>query len=160
MAFKLDALPYRPFSNYFGMSERDLKDASARTLTVPAKPGYPCVVSLADADAELGERVLLANFTHLPQNTPYRASHAIYVREGAVQASLGAGEVPEMLASRLLAIRGYDDAHMMVFADVIDGARLAAELDGTFADAAVRCIHIHVAKPGCFAARATRPEDS
>ena len=60
-------------------------------MTVSESPGTPCRVTLADA--EVGETVILINHTHLKADTPYRASHAIFVREGQPQAHLARGEV-------------------------------------------------------------------
>ena len=38
------------------------------------KPGFPCRVSLVDA--EIGESVLLVNYEHLPAASPYRMRYA------------------------------------------------------------------------------------
>ena len=44
-------------------------------------PSFPCRVSLTDR--EIGERVLLLNHVSHDVANPYRASHAIFVAEGA-----------------------------------------------------------------------------
>ena len=75
--------------------------------------------------AELGEELLLLNFEHQPANTPYRATHAIYVRKVADQAFEAVDVVPEVLASRLLAVRAFDAQHMMIDAEVCEGAQAA-----------------------------------
>ena len=154
MPFQIHAISGEPFQQYFLLSEAELRENCARIETATVHPGYPCVVSLADA--ELGERVLLVNFEHLPEHSPYRAAHAIYIREHAEQHFPGVNDVPEMLASRLLAVRGYDHEHLMVGADVVEGADLAGLIDKMFENEAVDYIHIHIARPGCFAAKATR----
>ena len=41
---------------------------------------------------------------------------------------------------------------MMVDADVLDGKGLASPLERAFENAAVDYVHLHFAKPGCFAA--------
>jgi hypothetical protein len=66
--------------------------------TATAKPGFPCRVSLANA--EVGEELILVNFEHQPSNTPYHAAHAIFVREGVKQARPAAGEMPRSGATR------------------------------------------------------------
>lgn len=157
MGFQLHALPYAPFAEYFDLDVDALAHRAARIETVDVHPGYPCVVSLVDAD--VGERIVVANHEHLAENSPYRQSHAVYVREGAVQAHPAPGEVPQMLAIRLLSVRAYDAAHLMTGADVVEGTGLAGRIETMFADEAVAYIHIHIARPGCFAARVSRASD-
>ena len=41
-------------------------------------------------------------------------------------------------------------------ADVIEGHRLAACIDGVFADTRIQRLHLHYAKPGCYACRVER----
>ena len=154
MPFRIAGLPYAPFEPYFALNEEALRASAARIWTVENKPGYPCVVSLADA--EPGERLLVANFAHLSENTPFQSSNAVYVREHAVQADLEPNEVPEMLSIRLLAARSFDTEHMLVAADVMEGADLAAGIERMFEDEAAAYIHIHLARPGCYAAKAIR----
>ena len=82
-------------------------------------PGFPCRVSLRDAD--VGETLLLLNYEHLPVASPYRSSHAIYVRE---YADGGAGcrstRFPRCSAGGL-SLRAFDKNGMMLEADVADG---------------------------------------
>ena len=44
--------------------------------------GFPDRIELRDA--EPGERLILVNYVHQPADTPYRASHAVFVLEGDV----------------------------------------------------------------------------
>lgn len=136
------------------MNDEQLRQHGAVRRTVDASPGYPCRVSLMDA--AMGESVILVHFEHQPANTPYRASHAIYVREGAKQAQPKAGEIPEVLRRRLLSVRAFDDAGMMLNADVVDGRELEQTIHLMFRDARVSYLHLHNAKPGCYAARVDR----
>ena len=154
MSFQIHALSPAPFAPLFAMSDDELRSRLATRITVDAKPGYPCRVSLADA--EIGETVILVNFEHQPADSPYRASHAIFVREHAGQAFPAAGSVPEALASRLISVRAFDDKHFLVNADVVDGSRLSESIPAMFQDPEVAYLHLHHAKPGCFAARVTR----
>lgn len=131
-----------------------VEGADARRMTADRKPGFPCRVSLADA--EVGEEVVLVHFAHHSAATPFRASHAVYVRPGAARAVPGVNEVPEMLRSRLLSLRGFDAEGMLVAADVAEGKELEAGIGQLFADPRVEYIHLHFAKPGCYAARVTR----
>lgn len=117
-------------------------------------PGFPCRVSLADA--EVGETVLLLNHEHLDVATPYRSRHAIYIRAGAKQACLPVDVIPEVITRRLISARAFTDAGMMTDADVVSGNTLSALLIRLFDDPAVTFVDLHNAKPGCFAARAVR----
>ena len=154
MSFQIHALSSAPFAPLFAMSDDELRNLRATRMTVDAKPGHPCRVSLADA--EIGETVILVNFEHQPADSPYRASHAIFVREHAGQAFPAAGSVPWALASRLISVRAFDDKHFLVNADVVDGSRLSESIPAMFQDPEVAYLHLHHAKPGCFAARVTR----
>jgi uncharacterized protein YbaR (Trm112 family) len=123
-------------------------------MVADAKPGYPCRISLVDA--EVGEAVILVNFEHQPGESPYQASHAIFVREQAEQAFPTVDEVPAVLATRLISIRAFNKRHYMIAADVVDGVLLAEAIPAMLDDPAVDYLHLHNAKPGCFAARVTR----
>ena len=123
-------------------------------MIVEEKPGYPCRVSLADA--EIGETVILVNFQHQSAESPYQATHAIFVRQNVEQAFPGIGVVPELLKTRLISIRAFDEKHYMVKADVVDGSRLSGSIQAILQDTKVAYLHLHNAKPGCFAARVTR----
>ena len=154
MSFQIQALAADSFEPLFAMSDNELAERLAVRSTVDAKPGYPCRVSLQDA--ELGEEVLLVHHTHQPAATPFRASHAIYVRRGAQQASPPADEVPQMLRSRLLSVRGFTDDGHMVSADVVAGTDLEGAIAAQFANGAVAYLHLHNARQGCYLARVER----
>ncbi len=154
MSFQIHALPAAVFAPLFDMSDAARAARNARRVVVDAKPGYPCRVSLADA--EIGESVLLVHYEHQPEATPYRASHAVFVREGVEGTRPAPGEVPDVLKSRLLSLRAFNASHEMIAADVMPGEGLADAAEAMFADPAVQYLHIHNAKPGCYAARATR----
>lgn len=154
MSFRILALPSNLFSPLFRLPDEALRERGVVRKIVDKKPGFPCRVSLADAD--IGETVLLLNFEHQPARTPFRASHAIYVREGALQAQCAIGEVPELLRSRAISLRGFDEAHMLSAADLVEGAALESALDRMLSNEQVSYIHLHYAKPGCYAARVER----
>jgi len=81
MSFRVSGLRAEPFTSLFGLDDEALARAGARRYIADAKPGFPCRVTLEDA--EPGERVLLVHYVHQPADTPFHASHAIYVRENA-----------------------------------------------------------------------------
>ena len=154
MSFQIHALPYERFAPIFELSHAELAKAGAARLIVDAKPGFPCRVSLADA--EPGETVVLVNFEHQPANSPYRSSHAIFVRENADQAFPDVGEVPRVLESRVISMRAFDGKHYMIGADVVEGSELREAIPSMLRNPAVSYLHLHNAKPGCFAASVTR----
>jgi hypothetical protein len=154
MSFQIHALPYERFAPLFKLSDAGLAKAGAARMVVNARPGFPCRVSLADA--ERGETVVLVNFEHQPANSPYRASHAIFIREYAEQAFPGVGEVPEVLTSRLISVRAFDQRHYMMGADVVEGATLRKAIPAMLQSPDVSYLHLHNAKAGCFAASVTR----
>ena len=79
MSFKISALPLEPFAPLFDLDAAQLGARGAKRYIADRRPGYPCRVSLADA--EPGERVILVPFTHHDAHSPYRASGPIFIRE-------------------------------------------------------------------------------
>jgi len=154
MSFQIHALSPEAFAPMFEMSDSELAKISARKILVDACPGFPCRVSLLDA--QVGETVLLLNYEHQPHPSPYRASHAIFVREHAEQAFPAVGEVPPALTSRLISLRAFDRDHCMVAADVVEGQRLSRVIPEMLDKPEAAYLHLHNAKPGCFAAKVTR----
>ncbi len=154
MSYVIRGLDPAPFAPLYGLSDAALAERGVIRMTVDAKPGFPCRISLEDA--EPGETVLLLNHLHQAADTPYRASHAIFVREGAEQAAHYADEIPEQLAIRLLSVRAYDAQGMMTDAEVIDGSALEPLIARFFVDSTVAYLHVHNAKRGCFVARVDR----
>jgi hypothetical protein len=151
MAFQIVGLSATPFQPLFALDDTELAAHGAVRRIADASPGYPCRVSLRDA--EPGETLVLVHYEHHAAASPFRASHAVYVREHAVPAALAVDEVPAMLRSRLLSLRAFDAAGMLLEADVVDGRELEPVLDRMVRAGAY--VHIHFAKPGCYAACAT-----
>lgn len=147
-SYRFVALEAERFAPLFGRSDAELAAAGMRRSIVDGKPGYPCRVSLADA--EVGETVILLSFTHHDVASPYRAAGPIFVRQGVATARPAVGEIPTMFRHRLLSVRGYDAGAMLIGATVVQGDELEAAIDGLFADPAVRYLHVHNAMPGCF----------
>ena len=154
MDFRIFALDVDKFSHLFGLDDDALLEQGVQRMIVDNKPGYPCRVSLQDA--EVGETVLLMNYEHQAASTPYRSRHAIFVREWADQAVPARNEVPEMLRLRLLSVRAFDEAGMMVEADVVEGEHLETMIERMLANDSSDYLHIHNARLGCYAARVER----
>ena len=154
MSFQVHALPPEPFAHLFELDEDALSTHNARRVEVTSRPGFPCRVSLVDA--EIGETVILLHYEHQTARTPYRASHALYVRQGVEQARPSRGEIPEALLLRPISLRAFDEAGNMIDADLASGAEVQSTIERLLQDPQVAYLHLHNAKPGCYAARVTR----
>jgi hypothetical protein len=154
MLFRITGLPPEPFRKLFGLSEEALAAQGVKRYVADAKPGFPDRVELRDADR--GDTVLLLNYVHQPANTPYRASHAIYVREGATERYDRIDEVPEAFRPRTLSLRAFNDTGEIVDADLIDGQNVEALIERLFDNQQVAYIQAHYAKYGCYAGRIDR----
>ena len=154
VTFRLTGLDAAIFAPYFRMSDGELAARGARRCIVDARPGFPDRIELRDL--ELGETAILLNYEHQSAPTPYRASHAIYVGERSTQAFDAVGVVPESLRTRPLSLRAFDAAHMLRDAVLVDGLDAAAALEKLLEQADTAYVHVHYARPGCYAARADR----
>jgi hypothetical protein len=153
MSFRVLGLSPDPFRPLFALSDAQLFEMGARRV-IADNPLLPCRVSLEHARP--GEELLLLHFEHQPANTPYRAGHAIYVRRIAAQAFEGVDIVPEVLESRLLAVRAFDAGHMMIDAEVCEGTRAAEMFDRFLGSPQTSYLQVHNARRGCYAARVER----
>jgi len=154
MSFQVSGLSGAQFAPLFGLSDAELAKRDIVRHTADKSPGFPCRVSLVDAAP--GEALLLLNFEHLAVASPYRSRHAIYVREYAEDARVAVDVVPEVLRRRLLSLRGFDGRGMLVDADVVDGREVEGVIERMLGMREVEYVHVHNAKPGCFAARVDR----
>ena len=153
MSFRIHGLSPEPFVPLFALSDEALVMIGARRVFADDLR-MPCRISMEHA--ALGEEVLLVNYEHQPANSPYRSNHAIYVRKSAHVAFYSVDDVPEVLTSRQLAVRAFDKDHMMIDAEVIDGAQAATTFEEFLANANTKYLHVHNAKRGCYAARVER----
>lgn len=154
MSFRVLGLSPQPFRPLFDLPDDELHRLGARRV-IADDSRLPCRVSLAHA--ALGEELLLLNFEHQPANTPFRSTHAIYVRRIARQAFEALDMVPEVLASRLLSVRAFDVHHLMIDADVGEGTLAAEMFERFLANPKTSYLHVHNARRGCYAARVERP---
>ena len=154
MNFQVHALPIEPFAADFAAADDALHERGIRRVVADARPVYPCRVSLRDAVE--GDRLLLLPYLHHDVDSPYRASGPIYVREAATRALPGVDEVPALLRTRLLSLRAYDARGMMTGADVLPGSELESGVHQLLAIACSAYLHVHYAKPGCYACRVDR----
>jgi hypothetical protein len=154
MAFRITGLDPAQFRDLFTMTAGELAARRAVRKVVDSHPGYPCRVSLEDA--QIGEEVVLLPYEHHDADSPYRGAGPIYVRREATRAYDGIDAIPPVLERRLLSVRAYDGAGMMLGAEVCRGAELPEVISRLFADEQAAYLHVHNAKPGCFACRIDR----
>lgn len=154
MAFRITGLSPEPFRPLFGLTDQELASRGIRRCIVDSKPGFPDRIEMKDA--ELGQSVLLLNHVCQPAKTPYRASHAIFIREWATQAYDAVDQVPESMRIRLLSLRAFTDDGMLLDADVADGTAIEPVVNRMFANPKVSYIHVHNAKQGCYSGRIDR----
>lgn len=154
MSFVVSALPAADFQPLFGLTDDALAERGIVRRTVDG-PGSPCRITLEDARP--GETVLLMNYEHQPADTPFRARHAIFVREGAGDRRFAPGELPPaFMARKFLSLRAFDDGGMMIDADITPTTELPEVIDRLLANPAAAYLHAHYAGAGCFAARIDR----
>jgi hypothetical protein len=155
--FQIISLQKEEFSRLFYLDNSDLEKIGAIRMKADSNPGFPCRVTLEDA--EVGEEVILLPYQHHKTDSPYQSTGPIYVRKNAQAANLGVNEIPKMLNHRLLSVRGYNKTGIMLEADVTEGTQLREALNNIFSNMEVEYIHIHNAKPGCFNCAVYRVSD-
>ena len=154
MTYRIRGLSPEPFCHLFGLPDEELQRLNAVRMEVTSHPGFPCRVSLEDVEA--GGTVLLLNHVSHDGANPNRASHAIFVGEGAEAPGEYIGTPPPVFAGRTLSLRGFDDAGMMVDALLAVPGEADAAIRRLFGDPAIAYIHAHNAVRGCFSARVDR----
>jgi hypothetical protein len=153
MRLRYTGLDAGPFRDLFDLDDAALAARGMVRVTADAKPGYPCRVSLEDA--EPGETLLLLPFEHQPIDSPYRASGPIFVRQKAT-APYDDERLPPVFSGRILSVRAYDTKGDMVEAELTDDAEAEALFRAMLGRADVAYLHVHNAKRGCYAARVDR----
>ena len=154
MAFRITGLAPDPYRHLFGLGDEALASHGAIRYHVGAGFGFPDRIELRDAAP--GETVLLVNHVHQPADTPFRASHAIFVREGATTPFNAIDTVPDALRRRMLSLRAFDATHMMVDAALVDGREADSAIVQLFGNPLVAYLQAHYATRGCYAARVDR----
>lgn len=154
VSYRITGLSPEPFAQFYDLDDDALAARGVTRYIVDEKPGFPDRIELRDL--EPGERVLLLNYEHQSANTPYRSSHAIFVREGANVPYDRINEIPEVMRARPLSLRAFDHQGMMLDADLVDGKDVEPLIARMFENPEVEYIHVHYAKRGCFSARIDR----
>jgi hypothetical protein len=154
MTFAVHGIDPGPYAALFGLADEALAANQAARVFVDEQPGFPCRVTLDDAP--VGTAMLLVNHVSHDVANPYRASHAMFVTEGARDPAHYVDVVPPALDRRILSLRGFDRDGMMVAAALAQPGEAEAGIRTIFEIPEVAYIHAHNAVRGCFAARVER----
>jgi hypothetical protein len=154
MTYRIEGLKTAAFEAFFSLSDEELLACGARRVVAGSEGAYPCRISLRDA--EPGERLILVNHVSNDRPTPYRASHAIYVREHAVPPLPFRDEVPDFLDGRTLSLRGFDRDGMLCAARLAMPGEVHEGIAALLEAPTVAEVHAHSAAHGCFLAKIER----
>jgi len=150
MAYRIEGLAPDRFEMLFALSDDALAERDARRVVAASGGGYPCRVSLEEAEA--GEELILLNYVSHDVSTPFRTAYAIYVREAARVSARFEDQVPPLLASRTLSLRGFDGEGMLQAGLLAAPGEADRRIRELFADPSIATIHAHSAAYGCFLA--------
>jgi hypothetical protein len=154
MTYRITGLDPAPYRHLYRLSGDELAAQGVVRMTVTAKPSFPCRVSLTDRD--IGETVLLLNHVSHDVAGPYRASHAIFVTQGAEYSGEYVDEVPPVFEPRVLSLRGFDAEGMLADAILTQPGEADAGIRKLFENPRVATVHAHNAVRGCFSAKIER----
>ncbi len=154
MTYRIEGLPSDCYSHLLGMSDRELEAHHGRRVRAESKPGFPCRVTLEDA--EPGESLILFNHVSHDVETPFRSAYAIYVRETAAGPACYVDEPPPVFIGRALGLRGFDSEGMLRGALLALPGEADSKIRELFDRPEIETIHAHNAAAGCFAARIVR----
>jgi hypothetical protein len=154
MTYRIEGLRREGFPGLFGLPDRDLARRGARRIIADSKPGFPCRVTLEDA--EPGESLILFNHVSHDVPTPFRSAYAIYVRESAAEPACYIDEPPPVFRGRTLSLRGFDAEGMLRGALLALPGEADVGIRSLFERPEIEAIHAHNAAAGCFAAKIVR----
>tara|TARA_R110000765_G_scaffold201722_1_gene307137 strand:- start:167 stop:673 length:507 start_codon:yes stop_codon:yes gene_type:complete len=136
--------------------DAELSSLGAVRMIATSRPGFPCRISLEDAD--VGEEVILFHHTSHDVDTPYRNCYAIFVRTGLSAAAQYIDAVPPVFDGRNLAMRAFGEDAMLKTASLASPGEADRVIRQLFELDEVAYIDVHNAAYGCFAARVKRFE--
>jgi len=154
MNYRVLGLPPEFFTPLFDLTDVELAARGAVRRIADEPNAFPCRVTLEDAAP--GEEVLLLPYRHHEGPAPYQSSGPINVRRAARRAFNAVNELPAMQSRRLSSVRAYDAAGFLVVADVVAGIELEGLVREFLGKREVEWLHVHNARPGCFAFRVER----
>lgn len=153
-SFRISGLSAEPFKHLFGLSCEALAEYGVERHVADKPHAFPDRVALVDA--EPGESLLLLNYTHQNADNPYRASHAIFIRESDAPTFDKVNEIPEVLRRRIVSLRAFNESNRLVDAEVAEGKHIETAIERFLRAPNIAYLHAHYAKHGCYAARIDR----
>jgi Protein of unknown function (DUF1203) len=154
MTYRITGLAQEPFADLIGADDAALAAQGAVRVTAAAKPGYPCRITLQDA--EPGETLILINHVSHDVATPYRSAYAIYVRERAEKTASFNDALPPVFENRPMAFRAFDADGMLRNAALALPGEADAKIRALFDQPEIAYLHAHNAAHGCFSAKVER----
>jgi Protein of unknown function (DUF1203) len=155
MTYRIEGLKRDDFTALFAMDDMQLAEHKALRVTATG-PGFPCRVSLEDAQA--GESLMLLNYTSHDVATPYRSTYAIYVREAALDIAPLVDITPPVFEGRPLGLRAFDKDGMLRNAALALPGQADEKIRALFEAPEIAYIHAHNAAHGCFSVKVERHE--
>ena len=154
MTYRITGLSPEPFAVLIGKDDATLAEHGAVRVTAASKPGYPCRITLQDA--EPGETLILLNHVSHDVATPYRSAYAIFVREGELTRATYEDALPPVFEHRPMAFRAFDAAGMLRNAALALPGEADAKIRALFDQPEIAYLHAHNAAHGCFSAKVER----
>jgi hypothetical protein len=154
MTYRITGLSPESFADLIGQDAATLAQYGAVRVTAATKPGYPCRITLEDA--EPGETLILLNHVSHDVATPYRSAYAIYIREVATKTAMFGDELPPVFANRPMAFRAFDAGGMLRNAALALPGEADAKIRALFDQAEIAYLHAHNAAHGCYSAKVER----
>lgn len=154
MTYRIEGLRPEAYAGLRGLGDAELAARRALRITADSKPGFPCRVTLEDA--EPGESLILFHHVSHDVPTPFRSAYAIYVRETATEPARYVDEPPPVFAGRTLGLRGFDSRGMLRGALLAPPGEADSKIRELFERPEIEAIHAHNAAAGCFAAKIVR----
>lgn len=154
MGYQVSGLSANPFKHLYDLSDPALKKHGV--LRRWATDGAVYTDRIEMRDARPGESVLLLNHVSQSADTPYRASHAIYVLEGATETFKSRDRLPDILTRYPQSLRAFDAEGMLVDARLATGDDVEPAIGGLFDNPVAAYILTYNAAHGCYAGRIDR----
>jgi len=154
MTYRIEGLHRDAYASLLALTDGDLVDRGARRVVADSRPGFPCRVTLEDA--EPGESLILFNHVSHDVPTPFRSAYAVYVRECAGKPACYVDSTPPVFDGRALGLRGFDSEGMLRGALLALPGEADSKIRALFERPEIAAIHAHNAAAGCFAAKIVR----
>ncbi|MGH8032746.1 MAG: DUF1203 domain-containing protein [Luteimonas sp.] len=153
MDYVVSGLALQSFQPLFGLDDAALRAHAAARMRVDVKPGFPCRVTLEDA--EPGETAAVAVAAPRRRHAVSRRRADLRARDRAgkrarPQRDPGAAAQPAAVGARLRCRR------LDARCEVVDGVDLDALIERFLADPRIDFLHVHNARRGCYACRIDR----